>query len=71
MLKFLCVCFGKSASPVLILPEMLVIGNYRDPANQDIGQDSKTVYINGIYNLDTIPFDASKIIDTNELVDTD
>jgi hypothetical protein len=37
-------------------------------ANQNIGKDSKTVYINGIYNLDTIPFDVSKIIDTDAIV---
>jgi hypothetical protein len=29
----------------------------------DIGEDSKTVYINDSYNLDTIPFDVENVID--------
>jgi hypothetical protein len=29
----------------------------------DIGEDSKTVYINDSYSLDTIPFDIENIID--------
>jgi hypothetical protein len=29
----------------------------------EIGKDSKTVYINASYNLDTIPFDVENIID--------
>jgi hypothetical protein len=29
----------------------------------DIGKDSKTVYINDSYNLNTIPFDVENIID--------
>jgi hypothetical protein len=35
-----------------------------------VWKDSKTVYINDSYNLDTpIPFDVNKIINTDKLVD--
>jgi hypothetical protein len=34
-----------------------------------VSEDSKTVYINDSYNLDTIPLDVDQIIDTDEIVD--
>jgi hypothetical protein len=34
-----------------------------DPEELEIGKDSKTVYVNDTYNLDTIPFDIENIIE--------
>jgi hypothetical protein len=59
------------------LPIFLLIGNPSNPTTETImlekskskfGKDSKIVYINDSYNLDTIPFDVSQIIKTDELV---
>ena len=36
-----------------------------------LGNDSKTVYINNSYNLDSIPFDSITIIDTDNSEDTE
>jgi hypothetical protein len=37
----------------------------------EIGENSKIVYINDSYNLDTINFDIDQFIDTDEAVDID
>ena len=37
-----------------------------DSGVADIGENSKTVYINDSYNLDTIPFDVEAIIDIDD-----
>jgi hypothetical protein len=42
-----------------------------EESNKEIGDDSKTVYVNDSYNLDTIPFDVGQIIDMDDLVDRD
>jgi hypothetical protein len=36
-----------------------------------IGENSKIVYINDSYNLDTINFDVDQTMDTDEIVDID
>jgi hypothetical protein len=55
----------------------LHVGNLSDPteailseeSTSGIGEDSKIVYINDSYNLDTIGFDVVQIIDTDEIED--
>jgi hypothetical protein len=57
----------------------LLIGNPSNPmeailmkeTTSKFGEDSKIIYINDSYNLDTINFDVDQIIDTDEIVDTD
>ena len=36
-----------------------------------VGDDSKTVYINDSYNLNSIPFDTVSFIEKDELEDTE
>jgi hypothetical protein len=58
---------------------MLLIGNPSDPTEailldktiHDFGENSKTMYINDSFNLDTIPFDVDEIIDTDNVVNID
>jgi hypothetical protein len=71
--------FGKSAPPVLILHWIVLIGNPSNPSDpilleettEDIGQNSKTMYINDSFNLDTILLDIDEIVDTDDAIDTD
>ena len=52
----------------------LLIGNPTNPtvesteveSIQEVGEGSKTRYINDSSNLDTIPFDVEQIIDTDD-----
>ena len=67
---------------VLISRNALHIGNSSDTGDEkpDIpedscgtiptGDDSKIVYINDSYNLDSIPFDVETIIDSDNIEDT-
>ncbi len=60
-----------------------LLGNSGDPRDETVknvavdlevtalGDDSKTVYINDSYSLDSIPFDIVNIIDTDNSEDTD
>jgi hypothetical protein len=57
----------------------LLIGNPSDPteailmeeSTQEVSDDSKKVYVNDSYNLDTIGFDVDQIIDTEDSVNID
>jgi hypothetical protein len=50
---------GNSSDPTVKNGETTENGSEKP----DIGEDSKTVYINDNTNLDTIPFDAENILD--------
>jgi hypothetical protein len=58
---------------------IILIGNPGDPTEaillektiHDFGENSKTMYINDSFNLDTIPFDVDEIIDTDNVVNID
>jgi hypothetical protein len=67
---------------VLISRNALLIGNSSDTGAEKAiipevscgtiptGDDSKIVYINDSYNLDSIPFDVETIIDSDNIEDT-
>ena len=60
--------------PVLNCHSFLQVGNLSNPmdgilveeSSNQVVDDSKTVYINYSYNLDTIPFDVEDIVDTQD-----
>ena len=68
---------------VLILRTCPLLGNSGGTSDQkggflavdsgvdEIGENSKTVYINDNYNLDTIPLDVDTIIDTDDSDNTE
>jgi hypothetical protein len=79
MSQSLCRSFGESATPVLTVRWILLIGNPSDPTEailleettQDFGENSKTRYINDSFNLDTIPFENCEFIDTDKVTNID
>lgn len=48
-----------------------VESNLEEACNIGENEDSKVIYINDSYNLDTIPFDVDEIIDTDNNITID
>jgi hypothetical protein len=71
--------FCREYVPVLNSHIFILVGIPNDPTEAilmeestcKIGKNSKIVYINDSYNLDTINFDVDQIIDTDKIVNID